>query len=65
MTRSKQDTAAQKQLSQTVKLSDMKSKDFDTIWDLVDNPDSIADWATNGIAGSSEGCLVAKSSALD
>ncbi len=51
MTRFKQDTAAQKQLSQTVKLSDMKSEDFDTIfyvgghgpmWDLVDNPDSIA-----------------------
>jgi putative intracellular protease/amidase len=51
MTRFKQDTAAQKELSQTVKLSDMKSSDFDTIfyvgghgpmWDLVDNPDSIA-----------------------
>jgi len=51
MTRFKQDTEAQKQLSQKVKLSDMKSKDFDTIfyvgghgpmWDLVDNPDSIA-----------------------
>jgi putative intracellular protease/amidase len=51
MTRLKQDTEAQKQLSQTVKLSDMKSEDFDTIfyvgghgpmWDLVDNPDSIA-----------------------
>jgi hypothetical protein len=40
-----------KALSQTLKLSDMKSEDFDTIfyvgghgpmWDLVDNPDSIA-----------------------
>ena len=51
MTRFKQDQAAQKALSQTVKLADMKSQDFDTIfyvgghgpmWDLVDNPDSIA-----------------------
>src|SRR5580698_2082863 len=51
MTRFKRDTAAQKQLSQTVKLSGMKAADFDTIfyvgghgpmWDLVDNPDSIA-----------------------
>ena len=51
MTRFKQDMAAQKQLSQTVKLSGMKSEDFDTIfyvgghgpmWDLADNPDSIA-----------------------
>jgi putative intracellular protease/amidase len=50
MTRFKQDSEAQKQLSQTVRLSDMKSEDFDTIfyvgghvpWDLVDNPDSIA-----------------------
>jgi putative intracellular protease/amidase len=51
MTRFKQDTEAQKALSQTVKLSDMKSEDFDTIfyvgghgpmWDLVDNLDSIA-----------------------
>jgi putative intracellular protease/amidase len=50
MTRFKRDTEAQKALSQTVKLSDMKSEDFDTIfyvgghgpmWDLVDNPDSI------------------------
>jgi putative intracellular protease/amidase len=32
MTRFKQDTAAQKHLSQTVKLSDMKSEDFDTIF---------------------------------
>ncbi len=51
MTRFKRDTAAQKELSQTVKLSAMKSEDFDTIfyvgghgpmWDLVDNADSIA-----------------------
>ena len=51
MTRFKQDMEAQKKLSQTVKLSDMKSEDFDTIfyvgghgpmWDLTDNPDSIA-----------------------
>jgi len=51
MTRFKQDKQAQKDLSQTVKLSDMKSVDFDTIfyvgghgpmWDLVDNPESIA-----------------------
>jgi putative intracellular protease/amidase len=51
MTRFKQDPKAQKELSQTVKLSDMKSEDFDTIfyvgghgpmWDLVDNPVSIA-----------------------
>ena len=51
MARFKQDKEAQKELSQTVKLSDMKSEDFDTVyfvgghgpmWDLVDNPDSIA-----------------------
>src|SRR5579872_5137608 len=51
MTRFKQDARAQKELSQTVKLSDMKSEDFDTVyfvgghgpmWDLVDNPDAIA-----------------------
>jgi len=51
MTRFKRDPEAQKQLSQTVKLSDVKSEDFDSIfyvgghgpmWDLVDNPDSIA-----------------------
>src|ERR1700735_67274 len=44
------ETPAQTPLSQTVKLADMKSEDFDTIfyvgghgpmWDLVDNPDSI------------------------
>jgi len=51
MTRFKQDAGAQKALSQTRKLSEMKSEDFDTIfyvgghgpmWDLVDNPVSIA-----------------------
>jgi putative intracellular protease/amidase len=51
MTRFKQDAAAQKELSQAVKLSDMKSDNFDTIfyvgghgpmWDIVDNPDAIA-----------------------
>lgn len=51
MARFKQDPEAQRALSQTVKLSDMKSEDFDTIfyvgghgpmWDLADNPDSIA-----------------------
>lgn len=51
MARFKQDAEAQKALSRTLKLSDMKSEDFDTIfyvgghgpmWDLVDNPDSIA-----------------------
>jgi putative intracellular protease/amidase len=47
----KNDQAAQRALSQTVKLADMRSEDFDTIfyvgghgpmWDLADNPDSIA-----------------------
>jgi putative intracellular protease/amidase len=51
MTRFKNDLAAQTALSQTVKLADMKAKDFDTIffvgghgpmWDIVDNPDAIA-----------------------
>ncbi len=51
MTRFKQDAEAQKQLSHTVKLSEVKSEDYDSIfyvgghgpmWDLVDNPDSIA-----------------------
>src|SRR5271170_2268310 len=51
MTRFKQDKEAEKQLSQTVKLSDVKSEDFDTVfyvgghgpmWDIVDNPDAIA-----------------------
>jgi putative intracellular protease/amidase len=50
MTRFKEDKAAQKHLSQTLRLADMRSEDYDTIfyvgghgpmWDLVDNPDSI------------------------
>ena len=50
MARFKQDREAQKKLSQTAKLSDMKADNFDTIfyvgghgpmWDLADNPDSI------------------------
>jgi putative intracellular protease/amidase len=51
MTRFKRDPAAQKALASTLRLADMKSEDFDTIfyvgghgpmWDLVDNPESIA-----------------------
>src|SRR3954470_23815988 len=51
MTRFKKDTAAQEALSKTIKLADAKSEDYDTIfyvgghgpmWDLVDNPVSIA-----------------------
>ena len=51
MTRFKQDKVAQKTLSHTVKLADMKAEDFDAIfyvgghgpmWDLVDNANSIA-----------------------
>jgi putative intracellular protease/amidase len=51
MARFTRDTPAQQERSQTVKLADMKSENFDTIfylgghgpmWDLVDNPDSIA-----------------------
>jgi putative intracellular protease/amidase len=51
MARFKKDSSAQKALSETRKLSEMKSEDFDTIfyvgghgpmWDLVDNSDSIA-----------------------
>ena len=51
MARFKKDQAGQKALSQTVRLADMKAEDFDTIFyvgghgpmfDLVDNPDSIA-----------------------
>ena len=51
MARFKKDAAAQEALAHTNKLKDMKSEDFDTIfyvgghgpmWDLVDNPDSIA-----------------------
>ncbi len=49
--RFKQDQAAQKQLSQTVKLADVKSEDYDTVfyvgghgpmWDLAESQDSIA-----------------------
>ena len=51
MARFKEDKAAQEELSQTKILADMRSADFDTIfyvgghgpmWDLVDNPVSIA-----------------------
>jgi putative intracellular protease/amidase len=51
MTRFKQDQTAQKALSQTVKLADMKSEDYDTVfypgghgpmWDLAESADSIA-----------------------
>src|SRR3982750_277459 len=51
MARFKKDYSAQKALSQTSKLSEMRSDNFDTIfyvgghgpmWDLVDNPHSIA-----------------------
>ena len=51
MTRFKQDQKAQSALAHTLKLADMKSQDFDSIfyvgghgpmWDLVGNPDSIA-----------------------
>jgi putative intracellular protease/amidase len=51
MTRFKLDSAAQAELARTVKLADMRSENFDTIfyvgghgpmWDLVDNRDSIA-----------------------
>jgi putative intracellular protease/amidase len=51
MARFKQDQAAQKALSQTVKLADMKSEDYDTVfypgghgpmWDLAESADSIA-----------------------
>jgi putative intracellular protease/amidase len=51
MERFKKDSAAHKALSTTVKLADMNAEDFDSIfyvgghgplWDLVDNPDSIA-----------------------
>jgi putative intracellular protease/amidase len=51
MERFKNDKAAQQDLARTKRLADMKSGDFDTIfyvgghgpmWDLVDNPDSIA-----------------------
>jgi putative intracellular protease/amidase len=51
MTRFKQDQTAQKALSQTVKLADVKSEDYDTVfyvgghgpmWDLAESPVSIA-----------------------
>jgi putative intracellular protease/amidase len=51
MARFKQDPAALQALSQTVKLADMKSEDFDTVfypgghgpmWDLAESADSIA-----------------------
>jgi putative intracellular protease/amidase len=51
MVRFKKDAAAQKDLANTVKLSDMRSEGFDTIffvgghgpmWDIVDNPDAIS-----------------------
>ncbi|HKC64587.1 MAG TPA: type 1 glutamine amidotransferase domain-containing protein [Pyrinomonadaceae bacterium] len=51
MARFKKDTKAQSDLAQTVKLADMKSADFDTVfyvgghgpmWDLAESPDSIA-----------------------
>ncbi len=51
MTRFKQDNAAQKALAHTVKLADMKSQDFDTVfyvgghgpmWDLAESADSIS-----------------------
>jgi len=51
MARFKKDPAAQQALSQTIKLADVKAEDYDSIfyvgghgpmWDLVDNPVSIA-----------------------
>ena len=51
MTRFKQDESAQKALSQTVKLGDVKANDYDTVfyvgghgpmWDLAESPVSIA-----------------------
>jgi len=51
MTRFKQDQTAQKALSQTLKLAEMKSEDYDTVfypgghgpmWDLAESSDSIA-----------------------
>lgn len=51
MARYKQDSTAQADLAHTVKLNDMRSENFDSIfyvgghgpmWDLVDNPDSIS-----------------------
>jgi len=51
MARFKQDERAQKELSQTVKLADVKAEDYDTVfypgghgpmWDLAEDPNSIA-----------------------
>jgi putative intracellular protease/amidase len=51
MARFKQDKTAQSDLAHTIKLADMKSEDFDTVfyvgghgplWDLAESPDSIA-----------------------
>ena len=51
MSRFKQDASAKKALANTVKLADMNSEDFDTVfyvgghgpmWDLAESPDSIA-----------------------
>lgn len=51
MARFKQDARAQKELSQTVKLSDVKAEDYDTVfypgghgpmWDLAEDPNSIS-----------------------
>jgi putative intracellular protease/amidase len=51
MTRFKEDETAQQELSQTLRLADMRAEDYDTIfyvgghgpmWDLVDDPTSIA-----------------------
>jgi len=51
MARFKKDPVAQKALSQTAKLADMKAQDFDTVfyvgghgpmWDLAESRDSIA-----------------------
>jgi putative intracellular protease/amidase len=51
MTRFKQDKRAQQELSQTVKLADVKAEDYDTVfypgghgpmWDLAEDPKSIA-----------------------
>jgi putative intracellular protease/amidase len=51
MTRFKQDARAQKELSQTVRLADVKAEDFDSVfyvgghgpmWDLAESPVSIA-----------------------
>jgi len=51
MARFKQDKRAQKQLSQTVKLADVKAEDYDAVfypgghgpmWDLAEDPNSIA-----------------------